>query len=226
MNEPVIETEVNEGWDMEDTHGEVDATTKDDDALHIISLPEEKDKQGVYIDVQSQIVAKHLNHKDLEAKAKTSDQSGRLKKHALETIDNLGFLPKAVIYQLGARQVRVSIKDSYPAINQAKLNKIMKYAPDFAKSAFSAAPEIKIKTNKIPNRAIKEIQEWLEMGRSILRSNGVSEPEQIISFVKKYQPKTTTNALRAKEDYLVQSALNDDLPLGTMITAAKTKTKG
>jgi hypothetical protein len=226
MTTKVIETEVaDDEWDMEDSSPEVTAT-KSDDSLHVIKLPEDTDNNGVHTDFLAQIVAKHLHSKDLEAKQKKACQKLRLTKHALETIDNLSFLPSAVIYQLGARQVRVSIKDAYRAIDKDKFLAIKKYAPEFAKQAFTAAPVISVKSTQIPASARKEIQEWIEMGRAILMAHKVAEPNNVISFTNKYQPKTTVNSLRQKQDVLVQEGLNSDLPLGTVLTVAKCNTKG
>lgn len=227
MTEIVIETEQSSAvdeWDMEDSTPVI-KKTKSDDSLHVITLSEEQE-DGVYKDTLAQIVAKQFYSKDLEAKAKQASQKSRLTKHALETIDNLTFLPEAVIYVLGARQVRISVKESYRAIDGDKFKKIREYAPEFAKDSFNAAPVITVDSPKVPASARKEMQEWIEMGRAILRSHKVENPEQVIAFISKYQPKTTTNSLRQTQNAIVQEALNQDLPLGTVLTVAKSNTKG
>ena len=220
-----MEIETTDDWDMEDSAPTAKAT-KADDSLHIITLPEDTDDNGVHKDVLAQIVAKMFYSKDLEAKAKTASQKSRLTRHALETIDNLAFLPEAVIYQLGSRQVRISIKESYRAIDKAQYNTIREYAPEFAREAFNASPVISVDSPKVPASARKEIQEWIEMGRAILMAHKVENPEKVISFTNRYQPKTTTNTLRQQQNALVQEGLNKDLPLGTVLTVAKCNTKG
>ena len=222
MTNTVIETEVKEednAWDMEDSSNV--KSTKADDSLHVIILSEDKDKKDVYIDKMAQVIGKQLASADKQAQAIKGCQKARLKRHALEVVDNLATIPKAIIYQLGSRQVRVTIKESYRAVAKSSYDAIKEYAPDFAKVAFNAVPEIAVKSPLVPKAAIPDVQKWLEKGRKILSKHGVGDPNSVITFTNKFQPKTTTNELRSKQNVIIQEALQIDLPLGTTITTAK-----
>jgi len=216
--QPTIEIEEETGWDMEDSAPV--AETKQSDDVHIIKLPETRDKDGILTDTLSQVVEKHLFSHDQSTKAASASQADRLKTHMLDT---LGQMPniKAVVYQLGGRQVRVGIRDAYRAINKQKYAKICEYAPEFAREAFNASPVIKVDSPKVPRTAIKELQEWLEMGRAILTAHGVTDPAKVITFTNMYQPKTTTNTLRTKQNIIVREGLASDMPYSTVLTVGK-----
>jgi len=219
MTQPVIETEIDEDWDMEDTPVEA-GKSKTDEKVHVIVLSEEK-ADGVYIDKLTQVVAKQLHSKDLSSKSTKACQKKRLNAHALETIDNLSWMPEAVVYQLGSRTVRVSLKDSYRPISKKKFEEIKAYAPEFAKEAFVQTPVIKVDSPKVPATARKEIQEWIEMGRAILREHKVESPESVITFESLFKPKSTTNDLKSRQNVVIQESLNTDLPYGTVLTIGK-----